>query len=204
MIRAAIVSVAVLSLGAAPLTSERIKELWKESDAERARQLKDSNEDLVKARAEIRKPIRDRNKKAVIETRKARLAEVQDRIKSLQDKNQFFPSVLPKELSVGRIGLLPSSGEIDVQQVVSQSSVLANLLFMVNVPDSRLPSHDRTVVKEVPVLIRTPNAARMADGTRTNTAGVFEVTGTEQYTTVLGAPRTVFVLEHFDVERLKR
>ena len=52
-----------------------------------------------------------------------------------------------------------------------------------------------------PLMFRKFPMDGLADGKASRTAKAVEVVGTESYTTVLGAKKTVFVVEPFDLEK---
>jgi hypothetical protein len=117
------------------------------------------------------------------------------------------PLIDPFNLAVGDIGmpgkLAPGvSGEMAKKmakmELVVQEVAEYKVLQVLPAGDGAIisiesPKHDITFVA------LQGDATGLADGKRLAMNRVFEVTGTMQYTTVIGAVKTVFVLKPFDM-----
>jgi hypothetical protein len=200
----------LLLCGAAPLTEQRAIELWRQSEQERERRLQATQKELADAKAELRRPIGRGNKREVGVARRTRLAELERQIAALKKANDFMLPVLT-DVKLGRAGMLPNNGLLEVFQVVSERAALVYLAYAHDVPYNprggalvKGQVQFRREEEKILVLIRGVSTNAMANGQPAQLADEpYEVTGNHKYATAAGSSNTVFVLEPIDVETVK-
>ncbi len=97
------------------------------------------------------------------------------------------------KLAIGQVGTI--GADLEVLNVLGPEKILVAPYFLI-----------REGVKEPqgePFMIYGYPTQGVVDGQTLRRAGVFEVTGTEQYTTVAGGAKTVFKITWYDADTLK-
>lgn len=99
------------------------------------------------------------------------------------------------------------SDRINVVQVIDEDAMLVRDFVSegggVTAVGDRV-FREAVVTRELLFMMRGVSTEGITDDSGYEPKGLFEVTGTESYTTVSGAKKTVFVLRPFDIERLKK
>ncbi len=117
------------------------------------------------------------------------------------------PSLDQWEIRIGRVGYIDSA---KILQIIDRTSVLVCLSYNLSSYLSiagpiRVYSWDLAKLcgidtRDQTVMVRKTDTSGHVDGEYVQIPGIFQVTGTTQYTTVAGGPKTVFVLEPFNLE----
>ena len=162
----------------------------------------------------LRSQIEQREAKLKKATREESFAEIRQLRKELHvlrksasevKRRGYIPTLNLFKLSVGQIGIPKISGVLKVFQVIDDTRVLMvpqTTETRVSVSTLGLKA-TRTIsaVTGEPLMFRGVSTKGLTDGQEIRELDqMFDVTGTERYRTVLGATKTVFVLQPFKVK----
>ncbi len=103
------------------------------------------------------------------------------------------------KIEVGAVGTVRRF-QIKIVQRVSAGEARIGILREATPDELRLIRKGFLPRPTTDVLLKNMNLSEMADGQSLTTSQCFAVTGTQTYTTALGAPRTVFVFEPFETK----
>lgn len=181
----------------ADLPAKRLAATLKTLDGEKAAKVKAAQGAVDKARSEliavesanirrgVFKPLATypskQAKANAVAAAGLRLDQARTALKKVEDSPVAIPFL--DGLKVGEIGRVPGL-EFPVDQILGTQAFLSRC--------------DRATV-----MVRGTSTEGWADDFVFETSEPYEVTGTESYTTVAGAKKTVFVLRKFDTARLK-
>jgi len=180
---------------------ERIRKLREE-------QLGKLRQQLEALKAKLRSVSHDREKRTSVAKE---IARVEKQIKTFEEK--LLPScpLNSFRLSVGQFGSLDAE-QLEVLQVLGPEKMLViplrrgTSLAPGRYSASGLRSALQSAVLELeegpPMIIYGWPTQGMTDSQKLKPRGLFEVTGTERYTSVAGAVRTVFTLTWYDTDAL--
>jgi hypothetical protein len=173
---------------------ERIQKT-QERDLERLQEDVDEKESAL--RTKDRRRTKEQTKKLAADAKAAK-----DKLdKARKGETVILPQLNLLSAKVGAIGLVPTDFMLAVSQVIDGDT----LLVIPSVDEEYLVPGEavlRTRSKSgEPLLIRGFPTAGLVDGKEFHTSKAIEVVGTESYTTVLGAKKTVFVIKPFDLEK---
>lgn len=124
-------------------------------------------------------------KRKTLRALEKQVKSLQERVRAVKNQTQFVPDIAFGDLRVGNIGEFRSGSSGEVFQIIDDDEVLIRWA-------------------RVLIWFRGIDATNLVDEQSVKLAGLFEITGTETYGTVLGGTKTVLVAEHFVLPKKTR